>query len=213
MRRIVVRFFVLGLVVLFGVGALAPGASLARQADPQATPCVATPPPPVPSSTARDLNDRGQVVGTSWSADGGPHAVRWEAGQVVALGPLPGGSHCEAYAVNNAGQVVGWSETADGETHAVRWADGGITDLGAFSAADINDRGQIVGWSDGTAVLWQDGGITDLGALPGASESGATAINEAGQVVGWSGLGYGDFHAVLWADGRIIDLGTLPAEG
>jgi probable HAF family extracellular repeat protein len=51
--------------------------------------------------------------------------------------------------------------------------------------------------------------MTDIGGLPGASDSGASAINNSGQVVGNSRFASGG-HAFLYSGGTMIDLGALP---
>ena len=76
---------------------------------------------------ATDINERGDVVGSSWLA-GDPsieRAVLWpNGGGAVNLGTLGGGSS-EALAINARGQIVGRSTDADGVTHAVMWIVGG----------------------------------------------------------------------------------------
>ena len=64
-------------------------------------------PSAAPISSARAVNDAGQVVGYSASASGESHAFSWtQAGGMVDLGTL-GGRSSNAFAVNDAGQVVG----------------------------------------------------------------------------------------------------------
>jgi probable HAF family extracellular repeat protein len=130
MRRFVLCPLVLGLVVLLGAVAPAPGPSQAQQATP--SPHREEPPP---WAEAADINEAGQIVGYIRTADAGSHAVLWADGKITALGELPGGDSSEAVAINEAGQVVGY-DLASGGQHAVLWADGAITDLWPLPGGD-----------------------------------------------------------------------------
>ena len=154
-------------------------------------------------SEANDINDRGQVVGTSW--DPGTTMLRaflWSAnGGMVNLGTSedqddPENPHSKAFGINNRGEIVG--ETGN---YAFLWTDKrGMVLLGTpmpltYSAAwDINDYGRIVGMCMVYccsplyhAVLWTDvGEMLDLGTLNGHSHSQALGINIRGEVVGGS---------------------------
>jgi probable HAF family extracellular repeat protein len=134
-------------------------------------------------SIANDINNRGQVVGTSPTsgntASGFPHAVLWDRSGVVDLGTLPGAvpSLSHANAINERGQIAGVSSSAIdfGNDHAVVWQNGRIRDLGASprgasNALGINDQGDAVGSSQGydahpRATLWTKGAVTDLGLI------------------------------------------------
>jgi probable HAF family extracellular repeat protein len=177
------------------------------------------------SSSARDINDQGQVVGI---ADTGKtyfaHAFMWQDGVMTDLGTL-GGDGSWATAVNERGEVAGYSKvpSADaptdiGHVHAFLWRDGTMTDLGSLggqtiAVTDLNEEGQVVGWGQTAsgeihAFLWHGGVMTDLGTL-GGTESQALGINESGQVVGHSYTGApGMGNAFLWQDGVMTDLGT-----
>jgi probable HAF family extracellular repeat protein len=75
-------------------------------------------------SYANDLNDHGQVVGTSTTASGDPHAFLWKRGTMRDLGTL-GGHESFAGEINDLGQVAGGSETAETtphHMHAVLWS-------------------------------------------------------------------------------------------
>jgi len=86
-------------------------------------------------SQGSDINDAGQVVGLSTTADGSSHAfITGPNGMgMTDLGTL-GGSYIEASAINDTGQVVGFSYTGDGSSHAfITGPNGmGMTDLNSI---------------------------------------------------------------------------------
>lgn len=117
-------------------------------------------------STGRDVNDRGEVVGTS--ARSGQAASRgflFSNGRMVDVGKLGNGLLTEARAINNAGAVVGQSfltSPAD-DPRGFIYVRGRIVDLNRLvdraqgwvitAAIDINDAFQVLGQacrSDGT---------------------------------------------------------------
>ena len=172
----------------------------------------------------RDINDRGQVMGMSYVADGAPRAFLWDGGVMHGYGPLDERFPAIPYAFNAIGELAGLSWVTSQYYHAVLWRDSTAQDLGTLGgprsyANALNSRGQVVGSSGvgGTAdslhaFLWDSGGMRDLGTL-GGSGSEAFDINEAGQVVGWSNVTSGAVHAFLWqagaGAGAMQDLGTL----
>jgi len=160
-------------------------------------------------SSAWAINEGGQVVGRSDTADGDQHAFLWtQADGMVDLGTL-GGSTSSALDINEAGQVVGRAATANGDEHAFLWTKaGGMIDLGTLGAPGsrsqaegINDAGQVVGLfndNDDHAFYWTPaGGMIELPTLTGI-ESGARAINNGGQIAGYGDISTGDAHAVVW---------------
>lgn len=113
------------------------------------------------------INDRGQVVGTSATANGTQHPFLWQNGGMTDLGILPGGKYSAQPSINERGQIVGTISSLKGATTVERayvWQNGMMTDLGTLGgpssfAAAINDHGQIVGSSTTKtgqthAVLW-----------------------------------------------------------
>ena len=186
-------------------------------------------------SLAVAIDERGQIVGNSTTANGSQHAFLWEDGDMRDLGTL-GGRKSAARAINGRGQIVGASDTRSGREHAFLWQNGKMRDLGTLGgqrsdAGAINDKGQVIGWAETKAkgasgsplvhaFLWQNGKMRDLGTL-GGQRSEALAINEHGQVVGrcdssspstgmekgWKG------RACLWQAGKVINLDPGPLGG
>jgi len=182
-------------------------------------------------SRARDVNERGDVVGASYALSEESGEVRtraflWHEGKMTDLGALPGSSTSEAVAVNARGQIIGNS------SGAFLWQNGKMTALGTLpgqqysGAVAINDRGQVVGSSgssfrndrgdtigqSASAFLWQNGKMTDLGALPGDLASDGGAINNRGQIVGVS-HGNSSQTAFVWQNGKMTALPKLPRGG
>ncbi len=176
-------------------------------------------------SVATDINDFGQVVGTSYNSAG--NSIAFITGEngigISSLGTL-GGRSSSATAINNFGQVVGSSQISDGNTHAFITGINGntMTDMGlsinsTFSyATDINDSGQIVGafltpeHTLHSFISTPTSDFIDLGT-PGLS-SDARGINNSGQVITSSEV-HGTFENHIFLSdsngNNLIDLGTL----
>jgi probable HAF family extracellular repeat protein len=174
-------------------------------------------------SIGSGINDAGQVIGTSVTADqSATKAVLWNNSVDPTVLSTLGGASTEGNGINNAGRAVGVSFlTGDEVQHAALWnlTNGDVSDLGTLggtnsSAMAINATGQIVGWSDLTndigqhATYWNGADMTDLGTLDGAN-SQALALNNAGQIVGWSETADGSHHATLWSGDTMLDLNSL----
>ena len=122
-------------------------------------------------ASAADINDSGQIVGTSAGPPPPPgsppppsHAVLWNDGEIVDLASL-GGPFTTAQSINSHGQVVGLGMDAAFLFRAFLWKDSVLTLLPPLSgdseaaAFDINGQAQVVGWSrvpgpSTTAVMW-----------------------------------------------------------
>jgi probable HAF family extracellular repeat protein len=112
-------------------------------------------------SSAYDINNAGQAVGTAQGADNVYRAAIWNGGTIRDLGTLGSGDY-RATAINEAGLVVGSFNT------------GAAGDVDAYHA-----------------ILWNGGAMLDLNSLldPGLAQAGwvlteATGINDHGDIVG-----------------------------
>ncbi len=121
------------------------------------------------NSVAEDINDHGQIVGSSAIGSGSTHPFLWQDGKMLDLGILAGFDYSGAGEINNEGQVVGTAVTAD----YASW------------------RGYL--WQEGT--MWDLNDVVVVG--PSLEVRGARGINEAGQIVGWGKTPSKEFHAIL----------------
>jgi probable HAF family extracellular repeat protein len=187
------------------------------------------------NTTARAINNAGQVVGDGYTAAGVDHAWLGQFGTIglTDLNNEPGvvGSGwvlTQAWGINDNQQITGYG-TINGLTHAFLWlVNSGVapTDLGALipGAASygtaINSNGQVAGYGNNATVIangffWTStDGMTDLPPLRKDLTSYAYALNDlsAPQVVGASNSG-AFFHAVLWQNGKVTDLTSLLPKG
>jgi probable HAF family extracellular repeat protein len=219
MRRVLVGVsLVLGLVAVAGVSPLPVDVASAKiQSDGGRPRLVDLGTLGGADAEATAINDRGEIVGHSDTADLVRHAFLWRRGRMIDLGSLAGPSGISvANDINNEGEVVGYSTTPEGETHAFLWRDGVMTDLGtlggpASDATAINDLGEIVGSAavdeqNLHTFIWRDGEMTDLGSSGGQPLVAAHDINNRSQVLAsnWPG-------SVVWEDGALTPV--PPPEG
>lgn len=166
-------------------------------------------------TTPTAVNDRGQVVGRSQTADGRWHAFLWDDGVMTDL--TPDAQDGTATDVSNRGHVSGWVQPAPGEAaDAFLWLDGATTVL-AHDAYGIvvNERGQVGGgvakpetWSDNPFV-WTAGTRTDLTPppFPGARlTSSIMDLNRRGQVLGLGEYDDDSDLAYVWSQGTFTEL-------
>ena len=174
-------------------------------------------------SAANAINDKGQIVGESTTANGEKHAFLWENGVMKDLG-VPGETS-SAHGINSHGYIVGAISGKNVRGGAILWKNGGRQSLGDLgpsgsgsTAIAINDNGEVVGVSSGLAsssggvvraVIWQSGVIHDIGTL-GGLHSTANAINIGHQVVGWAEIADQSTAAFFFDNGVMQDLGMLP---
>jgi probable HAF family extracellular repeat protein len=180
-----------------GPGRLLPTeASLAKPA-PQPSVAVAIDLGLAYGSEARNVNDRGQIVGTS----PGLNAFIWENGAARSLGTVSGMTSSRGEDINANGDIVGYYFDASGH-HAFVWtASGGIQPLpGTLGgcctlARQINDHGLIVGeatlpgGSGSHMVVWENGVMRDIqGSQPRSAFP--WGLSNSGVAVGQLDVGF-----------------------
>lgn len=151
----------------------------------------------------RSLNNQGDAVGESTTADGALHAFLYSSGRMHDLTATYGAGSVQA--IDSRGDISG--QTADGRAMVIR--SGTVDAFGppGSSAGALNDAGDTLveyvppGQGIHTAV-YHDGRLTDLPLLGGAHVFGS-AINDAGWVTGYGFTGGGRAHAFLY-DGRAM---------
>ena len=163
-----------------------------------------------PSAGANAINDQGQVTGWMGNAPFDANGYIWDAGKIIDLGKIKGGTSAEGLAINRHGRVAGrgWlpkEGTIFGVRRAIYWDGSTIIDLGTLPereesiSRDLNDVDQIVGTSDTTGLptkgfLWQKGEMYDIndlviGDFPGSTMGAALCINNEGLIVASTSAG------------------------
>jgi probable HAF family extracellular repeat protein len=112
------------------------------------------------NNLANDINNRGEVAGTSQLPDGTVHSFLWtRATGTHDIGSLPGSVLTVApccHTMNDKGEITGFAIDAKGNMRAFLWKDKVIVDLNSripknsplylLASESINARGQIAGW-------------------------------------------------------------------
>jgi probable HAF family extracellular repeat protein len=106
------------------------------------------------AATLRDINDAGDIIGTSSSGSGStatstPFLLR--DGEFTALGSL-GGRTGSANGINEFGQVVGASQIASGANRAYSWNGGVMSDLNNLINKPLTINGSTVTLNNAVGV-------------------------------------------------------------
>jgi len=180
------------------------------------------------NSSASDINDAGDIVGSSETTSGQTHGFILIGSVKTDLGTLPGGNVSFATGINSLRQVVGSAKNSVGIFHGFMWQSGVMRDLGAYPpednigsqsfAGDINDAGLISGVVDLAGVIWDLSGVPNFPPFPPAvrlTDPGpfrpttAGVINNAGQVAGKFLI---EEQAFRWQAGTIVRFPQLGFE-
>jgi hypothetical protein len=151
---------------------------------------------------AFDIDDRGTVVGDYLDGDGGGPGFTWSRGRVATV-DVPGAIATTITAVNDRGERAGLYVDTERAFHGFfRSARGRVTTIDAPDVLitlplDLNNRRQIVGITTTAPSLGPDNNEVHgflLGAgkdgrftridIPGATDTGASAITDRGRIVG-----------------------------
>jgi probable HAF family extracellular repeat protein len=165
-------------------------------------------------NTPWSLNQRGEVVGSTWFyADYSGEGFISSCGQVKYIGTPQGASSSVLYSLNDYGKAAGTLALDD--PMPIFWNGRNVKQLdiesvgGATGGAEsINAFEEIVGYLAlegvyGTeAYVWKSGTVSILPNLEGQFTH-AQWINDSGQIVGDANLPSGSTAGVVWEQGRI----------
>jgi uncharacterized membrane protein len=174
-----------------------------------------------------DINDRGQILGTTdFPEHPGEENFLLKGTKVTVLDPLPGGFGTFAIALNDRGAITGESLATD-SVRAVIWERDSVMEIitprPAFTAfgIDINNRNQVVGGFDGRDgsheyFFWSDGDMTLLESVSADRPFPvAVSINDCGDMVGTSlaaATPPAEWTATIWRNTVPLDLNSLVSD-
>ena len=160
-------------------------------------------------SSAREINNRGQIVGSTSNASNGTiTGFRWQRGTMMALPGVWPWDSTNARAINHCGQILG---TAYSATNAVLWWRGTVPQPlncpGLGQPVDISDLGVILGYNEDPLnfnvfgpTLCANGQVITLPPVgPQSIHNAASRMNVLGAAVGSAILAEGAYH--FWTVG------------
>ncbi len=180
-----------------------------------------------PYSDAIDINDLGQIVGTSQDKGGHSKIFVYSDGGMIELENPEGVFESFAEGINNSGDVIGRGvSSTDSSRHSFLWQAGTAIPIGdplvvRTNVFDINNVGQVVGGystPEGTsgAFLWENGELFDLNQF--ISEDSplqlnvASGINDFGAIIGFGQYGNSTSSTRYWLLMPISDSPEPPTE-
>lgn len=164
-----------------------------------------------PITRIASINNEGEAVGVSTTAEGMAHSFLYSSGRMTDLSLVYGPGRVNA--INDRGEITG--QSADDRALVIRNGRAEVFGPPHSVAGDINERGDILveyfepGRPSRTAVYSQ-GRLSDLPMRDGVSLLGG-AINDAGWVSGYGTTSGGRLHAWLYDGATITDLTPLAA--
>jgi len=152
-------------------------------------------------SSASDVNDQGQVDGTSTlSGDAVVHGFLWNRSELIDLGTLGGPNSIAFNKMNARSEVAGFADTSSPDPMGEDFCGFG-TNLVCLP------------------FTWRQGKMTTLPILDG-DNGAATSVNNLGQIVGISETAIKDgtctapqtlqYRPVAWTNDKIHELPTFP---
>ena len=184
----------------------------------------------VSSFVVADVNDRNEVIGSTFSATTPPHGFIWRNGQFEDIGHPAGASYSLTLTkINNRDQIIGYAAIDSETVESCVWVEGPITvqpggpgsenknTPGGAYTNNINDAGIVVGVSGSSPndlpepTMWQNGVISRLPLPPNGQSGQANAINSHNHIVGYANA-YTDGtpghpqESLLWHNGAVTVL-------
>ncbi|HMP72935.1 MAG TPA: DUF3466 family protein [Kiritimatiellia bacterium] len=187
------------------------------------------------ASFAYGINDRSQVVGSSYDADGRLQAFVWQNGLMNGLGFLPDGTQSVARAINNHGEITGYARLSNTFFRAFRYTGDELENLGTLGGRRswgyaINNHGLIAGsseftnarpnLSDHNSFTWLSNQFVRVRPYHNWLACSGSGVNDHGMVCGTTFLWASSerWWAYIWRDnntnglhdtGEMIVLGSL----